>query len=151
MSDEAISRRRAVMYLRLGSVHPDDAAAVALQREACQRIANKHGLAVVREYVDVGRPAHLDRQPALQQLLDDLAVQCDIRAVVVWDYARLARDMRQLEEVIGRVRACGAEVVTMTGVEVAERFIRQQELRALFMGIVERGRSTPGEQEQEER
>ncbi|MEV1116162.1 recombinase family protein [Actinosynnema sp. NPDC049800] len=135
------------MYLRLGSAHPDDAAAVALQRETCQRIANKHGLAVVREYVDVGRPAHLDRQPALQQLLGDLEVQCHIQAVVVWDYARLARDMRQLEEVIGRIHACGAEVITMTGVEVAERFIRQQELRALSMGIVERGSPDPGDQE----
>jgi DNA invertase Pin-like site-specific DNA recombinase len=126
MSGATQLERRAVMYLRIASQHPRDAHTIPRQRDACQRIAAKHGLAIVRESVDIGQPARLDRQRELQRLLDDLAAKRDAECVVVWDYARLARDMRQLESVIGQIRVRGAEVVTITGVEAAERFLYQQ-------------------------
>lgn len=119
--------QKAVMYLRVGSSHANDMGTIALQREACQRIAAKYGLVVIREYVDTGRPARLEQQLELRRLLDDLARLRDASAVVVWDYARLARDMVQLEEVLSQLRARGAEVITITGVEVAQRFVRQQQ------------------------
>lgn len=121
---------KAVIYLRVASSHDNDLGAIARQREACQRIADKYGLVVVREYVDAGQPARLERQLELQRLLADLAKLRDAASVIVWDYARLARDMLQLEEVISQLRARGAEVVTLTGVEVAQRFVWQQHLGA---------------------
>jgi DNA invertase Pin-like site-specific DNA recombinase len=126
MTQETERAKRAVVYLRVASRHPQDAQAVAYQREACQRIAAKYGLVIVREYVDLGRPAQPAKQTALQQLFTDLAEYRDVAHVVVWDYARLARDLVQLNAVISELRARSAEVVTMTGVEVAERFIRER-------------------------
>ncbi len=121
---------KAVMYLRVASSHHDDLGAIARQREACQRIADKYGLVVLREYVDVGQPARFERQLELQRLFADLAKLRDATSIIVWDYARLARDMAQLEEVISQLRARGAEVVTLTGVEVAQRFVSQQQADA---------------------
>jgi DNA invertase Pin-like site-specific DNA recombinase len=117
---------RAVMYLRVAPRHLRDTEAISHQREACQRIAAKRGLCVVREYIDLGTPALLERQTALQRLLADLSEHRDAAHVVIWDYARLAQDMTQLDEIISQLRVQGADVVTMTGVEVAERFIHQQ-------------------------
>jgi DNA invertase Pin-like site-specific DNA recombinase len=118
---------RAVMYLRIASGQPEDAAAIAHQREGCQRIAERHSLTVVREYIDIGCPAHLDRQIGLQRLLSELESLRDAAFVVVWNYARLGRSMDQLDAVIQAIRACGAEITTITGVEAADRFVQGRE------------------------
>lgn len=127
MSEPTNSReQRAVIYLRVASSRQVDASTVDRQREACQRIAARYGLTVVREYADLGRSARLDQQVELLRLLDDLHQWRDVAYVVVWDYARLARSMEQLNQVTHHVHACGAKVVTLTGVEVADRFLREQ-------------------------
>lgn len=112
MSTEGI-KNRAVVYLRIARGHADDATAVAYQREGCRRIAERHGLTVIREYLDVGRPARLDQQTELRRLLDDLLERQDAAFVIVWDYARLGHSMEQLDDVIGRIKVCGAEVATI--------------------------------------
>jgi hypothetical protein len=117
-------KRRAVLYLRVASSAGDAEQAAANQRTACQRIANTYGATVVREYADLGQPARLRQQTELRRLLADLAEKQDVGFVVVWDYARLARDLATLDEIIRRIRACGAEVATLTGVQAADRFIR---------------------------
>lgn len=111
----------AVLYIRVATNQQHDETAADRQREACQRIADKFGLTVVHEYFDTGVPARLDRQYGLRVLLDDLQQFSHAQFVVVWDYARLARDMDQLDAVTRRIRACGAEIVTIKGVEVARR------------------------------
>jgi DNA invertase Pin-like site-specific DNA recombinase len=120
MSTEETAHR-AVTYLRVASAHQEDQGAIDRQREGCQRIAERHGLTVIREYVDVGRPARLDQQMELRRLLDDLMERQDAAFVIVWDYARLGRSMEQLDDVISRIKLCGAEVATITGVEAAAR------------------------------
>jgi hypothetical protein len=121
MKYELHREQRAVMYLRVASAQ-DDLGAVDRQREGCQRIAAQHGLSVVREYIDQGRPARLQQQIELQRLLTDLAEHRDVGHVVIFDYARLARDLASLDGIIRRIHLCGAEIATTTGVEVAERF-----------------------------
>lgn len=117
-------KHRAAIYLRVASVDPENQQAIERQREECLRIAERHGLTVVREYADVGRPARLDQQIELLRLMGDLHQWRDVGAVVVWDFARLGRSMEQLNQVIHHIHACGAEIVTITGVEAAERFIQ---------------------------
>jgi DNA invertase Pin-like site-specific DNA recombinase len=117
------------MYLRVASARRQDAGVIERQRAGCLRIAAEYRLTVVREYADLGRPARFNQQPGLQYLLDDLAKDRDIPYVVVWNYARLASDMTQLETVIRRIRSYGAQVVTPTGVEVAERFLQERDAR----------------------
>ena len=129
----------AVVYLRIARSHPDEATAVSYQREGCRRIAERHGLTIIREYVDIGRPARLDQQIELSRLLEDLHQRRDVVAVIVWDFARLGRSMGQLEQVTHRIQECGAEVVTITGVEAAERLIWETTDRTRGPG----GRVTP--------
>lgn len=114
--------RRAVIYLRVANA-AGSTDQVTAQRQACQRIAHTYGATVVREYIDLGKPARLEQQTELRRLLTDLAEHQDIGYVVVWDYARLACDLATLDEIIRRVRVCGAEVATLTGVQAAERFV----------------------------
>jgi hypothetical protein len=112
------------MYLRVARAKDGPHDAIAAQRAACERIAARHGATIVREYVDDGRPARLTQQTELQRLLADLEQFRDAAYVIVWDYARLGRDLQSLDEVIHRIQTCGAEVATTTGVETVERFIR---------------------------
>jgi hypothetical protein len=126
MNSQINREARAVAYLRIGSGAADDAMAqrIDLQRHGCEQIARRFGAQLVREYIDVGKPARLEQQAELQRLLADLSSSHDAAYVVVWDFTRLARDLSGLDDIIERIRDCGAEVATMTGVEVAERFMR---------------------------
>jgi DNA invertase Pin-like site-specific DNA recombinase len=103
---------------------------VAKQRVECLRIARERGLTVIREYVDRGRPGHFDRQLELQRLLRDLAAHHDAAYVVMGDYARLGRSLTDFDTAIQHIRAHGAEVATVTGIDAAERFIREHGLGA---------------------
>lgn len=120
------TNNRAVIYLRVASSYQADASTINRQREDCLRIAARHGLTVVREYADIGRPARLDQQVELLRLLGDLHQWRDVAYVVVWDYARFARSMEQLNQVIHHIHACGVNVATTTGVETVERFLRER-------------------------
>lgn len=117
------SERRAIVYIRVGGGQQDSDFAMTAQRERCYQIAASHGATVVREYADLGQPARLEQQTELQRLLTELDQRRDAAYVVVWDYARLARDLVSLDDIIRRIRACGAEVATLTGVQAAERFV----------------------------
>jgi DNA invertase Pin-like site-specific DNA recombinase len=103
-----------------------DVSAINRQREACQRIAARHGLTIIREYADIGRAARLDQQVELLRLLGDLHQWRDVAFVVVWDYARFARSMEQLNQVMHHIYSCGAAVTTVSGVEVVERFVQER-------------------------
>jgi DNA invertase Pin-like site-specific DNA recombinase len=111
------------MYLRTGSPHPQDLHSVELQRRGCQQIAAKRGLKIIREYVDVGTPAILERQTELLHLLEDLARQRDAVHVVTWDYSRIAWTLEQLESIESRLRGFGACITTLTGMEAVDRLI----------------------------
>ncbi|MDQ3404794.1 MAG: recombinase family protein [Actinomycetota bacterium] len=136
MTNRSSEQRYAVTYLRVGSGNTQDQWAVVHQREACQRIADKHGLTIVQEYADIGCSAKRHQQTELKRLLDDLTEQRAVTAVIVWDYARLARDLVQLEAVIAELRIRGLEVVTMTGVEVAQRLVAEQRMQTAISETV---------------
>ncbi len=127
MKEKPQRQHAAVIYMRVGSSHPGDAARVARQREGCEHIATKYGLTVIREYIDIGQPARWARQTELQRLVRNLATHRDAAFVIVWDFSRLANSLSQLDERIIRIHACGAEVATLTGVEAAIRYVQQQE------------------------
>jgi Resolvase, N terminal domain len=124
MPDRLNRHQQAVVYLRVAHGDEISERVVDAQREACRRIAGRHGLSIVREYADLGRPARLEEQAELRNLLSTLAVHRDAAYVVVWDYTRLSRNLRMLDDILDRIRDCGAQVVTLRGVEAAERFIQ---------------------------
>ncbi|WP_083795942.1 recombinase family protein [Catenulispora acidiphila] len=108
---------RAVMYLRVASPRPDDSQAAAHQRAACLHVAERRGLSIAREYLDLGTPGRFDRQSALQHLLSELAEKCEAETVVVSDKARLSRSLPELMTTVQRIRGCGAIVVTADNLE----------------------------------
>jgi hypothetical protein len=112
---------RAVTYMRIGGAGPNLETAVAVQRTACERIANGYGVTMVREYIDLGTPAQWEQQSELQRLLVELAEKRDAAYVVIFDYARLARDLISLDGIVRRIHLCGAEIATTTGVATAHR------------------------------
>jgi hypothetical protein len=122
MKHELRREKRAVMYIRVAHVRDGSTSAVTAQREACERIANGYGVCVVREYADLGKPARWEQQSELQRLLVELAEKRDVAYVVIFDYARLARDLASLDGIVGRIQLCGAEIATTTGVAAVERF-----------------------------
>jgi hypothetical protein len=111
----------AVIYLRSCGNELDPR-----QYDECLRIAERSNLTVLRVYRDVGTPARLERQSDLQRLISDLAQLRDTRYVIVWHYSRIGQDSAQLNEVSARLHACDAEVLTITGVETAARFVRDR-------------------------
>lgn len=126
MGQEHRRTDRAVMYLWVARAQNDSDTAIVAQRAACEHIAQRYGVTIVREYIDVGNPARLTQPNELQRLLTDLEQLRDAAYVVVSDYARLGPDFQSLDDVIRRIQACGTEVATITGVETAERFARMQ-------------------------
>jgi DNA invertase Pin-like site-specific DNA recombinase len=127
MKENQQRQHAAVTYMRVDSPHPPDAAVIARQREGCEHIAARYGLTIIREYVDIGRPARWERQAELQRLVRDLTTRRDAAFVIVWDFSRLAQSLAQLDERIIRIHACGAEIATLTGIEAAVRYVQQQE------------------------
>ena len=68
----------------------------------------------VLEYVDHGFSGSLDqdKRPALKALLAD-ARRRKIRAVVVWDFSRFARSLRQLVDALDSFRAWGVSFISL--------------------------------------
>ena len=66
------------------------------------------------EYVDDGFSGTLgeDKRPALKALLAD-ARRRKIRAVVVWDFSRFARSLRQLVDALDSFRAWGISFISL--------------------------------------
>lgn len=44
----------------------------------------------------------------------------------MWHYSRIGQDSAQLDKLSTRLHACDAEILTITGVEAAARFIQDR-------------------------
>jgi DNA invertase Pin-like site-specific DNA recombinase len=98
---------KAVLYLR-SAISSD--AAIAGQRQACQRRAHQLGATTVAEYVDVGSGLNADR-PGLQRLLADLRAREDVAFVITADHARIARSLLVYAEVTAAIEHAGARLM----------------------------------------
>jgi hypothetical protein len=127
MTFEMERTKQAVLYLRTGEADQGKLHVVDRQRQQCLRIATLFEIAVIREYADLGCPARFEQQTELQRLLGELWHRRDAAFVVMWDYARLASDMTQLNSVIRRIHGCDAEVATLTGMRAAKRYVEEQQ------------------------
>ena len=90
---------RAVIYLRVSTCEQvekgegEEGFSIPAQREACVRHVGAQGWELVDEYVDRGESARSADRPALQQMLQRIAEQSDVDAVVVHKVDRLARNL----------------------------------------------------------
>ena len=124
MTRRSPHRHTAVLYLHVNSQQNSYLPSPFEQLEACQRIAAKYGLTIVREYVDHGETVQLSHQAGLRQLLDDLTRQQDAACVLVWHNGHLARDEAQAQAVLNVIHQAGADVVSVTDIEAAEQLAK---------------------------
>jgi DNA invertase Pin-like site-specific DNA recombinase len=94
----------AVLFLSIAAASPADRLVggepimIQLQREAGQRMATKHGVGVVKEFVEIGAPAiSLRRRPVLRRLLAYLKNHPDVRYVIFPGVHRIARSSAHAE------------------------------------------------------
>jgi predicted site-specific integrase-resolvase len=94
------NERTAVMYLRVASSDPaDQEHALSVQREACEREAERLGAVITEEFADLGASGNIKRRGGLRWLL--VAVrQRSVKYVIVRDRTRLtcnAADHRAIQ------------------------------------------------------
>jgi DNA invertase Pin-like site-specific DNA recombinase len=107
----AAQPRRAVIYLRVASSHPEDQATVDRQREACQELARRYDLTVTGEYVDLGRSGWSRERRGLQRLLTDLGGAAPANYVIVDRVQRLSRNVEQHVRLQAALARSGADVL----------------------------------------
>ncbi len=112
--------KRAVIYLRVssaGQVNTDydpEGLSIPAQREACKRFAERHGAAVVREYVEPGvSGGSLLKRAAFRRMIDEIGEQRDVDLVIVWSVSRWARNQEDHWVARGLVTKAGAKLVSV--------------------------------------
>jgi DNA invertase Pin-like site-specific DNA recombinase len=73
---------------------------VKWQRQQCQEHAERHGLAVIREYVDKSGGVSIERRPVLREMLAELHALHDATHVITTDEARITRRANELVSLI---------------------------------------------------
>lgn len=120
--------RTAAIYVRISDDKADDAAGVGRQERDCRGLAERQGWHVGEVYVENDTSAYKRRKvrlpdgstalrvvrPAFRQLLDDLAAGT-VDAFVAYDLDRVARDPRDLEDLIDVVQASKIPTAAVTG------------------------------------
>ena len=104
--------QHAVAYLRVAAGGLDGIAALVQQQNMLQRFVDDNGYTVDQWYVE--GPGDEMKGEALARLLADVVSEGrEFNVVLVWDYARLARNVRRLSEIRDVLRAHGVELVSV--------------------------------------
>jgi DNA invertase Pin-like site-specific DNA recombinase len=103
--------QRAVCYLRVASaLDRDSTTAIKAQRATCESKAREIKATIVDEYADVGTGSTIKDRPALQTMLTRLESEPRISCVIVYDHARLARNIEAYREIIQALKKAGVEL-----------------------------------------
>jgi DNA invertase Pin-like site-specific DNA recombinase len=107
---------KAVSYLRVSGKGQIDGDGFPRQREAVQRYAKAHRLAIVDEFTDGGVSGknELADRPGLGLLIFRIE-QNGVRVVLVETAMRLARDLMVGEIILERFRKLGVKVIEVSG------------------------------------
>jgi site-specific DNA recombinase len=103
---QAISPRRAAVYLRTAVRDETTSCELQRQRRACAEYARQHGLRLISVYADAGVAGTSFHRPALDQLLRD-ARDGRLGHVVVADLDRLARSRAVEQQVAEQLEKYG--------------------------------------------
>src|SRR4051812_2392760 len=120
--------RRAGIYVRISEDKAADAAGVARQETDCRALAERKGWDVAEVYIENDTSAFKRRKvrlpdgstalrvvrPAFRRLLDDIASGA-VTALVAYDLDRVARQPRDLEDLIDAVELTGTPTTAVTG------------------------------------
>lgn len=111
---------RCVIYLRVSTREQaeksegEEGFSIPAKREACTRHIRDAGWLLADEYVDRGESARSADRPALKAMLDRIAEDRDVDAVVVHKIDRLARNMEDHVAIRALLRRRGVALVSVT-------------------------------------
>lgn len=119
---------QAAIYCRISSDKDGEAAGVARQEADSRELAERLGWDVAHVYIENDTSAYQRKRvtlpdgskglrvvrPQFRALLDDLSTS-RVGAVIVYDLDRVARDVRDLEDLIDCVESSGAQARAVTG------------------------------------
>jgi DNA invertase Pin-like site-specific DNA recombinase len=107
------NHRTAVVYLRVASSDPaDQEHALAVQREACEREAERLGAEIIDEFIDLGASGNNKSRGRLRRLL--VAVrQRSVKYVIVRDHTRLTRNTADHRVIRQRLQQAGVALVAV--------------------------------------
>jgi DNA invertase Pin-like site-specific DNA recombinase len=90
---------------------------IDVQRAQCMALAERLNATVIREYVEYGGTAMLDKRPELKLMLDELRALRDIDYIIAVDVDRLARRLDDWAAIDLELTTSGAKLVTVSGGE----------------------------------
>jgi len=104
-----VTIRTVGIYVRVSTTHQDCQSQLLELRRYCEVRGWKYN-----EYIDDGFSGSLgqDRRPALKQLMQ-AAQRRRIDGVVVWDFSRFARSVRQLIDALDNFRSWGISFISL--------------------------------------
>jgi DNA invertase Pin-like site-specific DNA recombinase len=111
-----VERPRAAGYVRVAAINQAHSQSnLRTQRAQVRAKAKEEGLHLVRIIEDAGVSAHDLQRPGLARLFT-LINNGNIKAVIVPDIARLARDPNHLEDLVARFSDSGARLIILDDV-----------------------------------
>jgi site-specific DNA recombinase len=102
----------AAIYTRVSGIRQEDGASLDVQREACLRYCDEHGLIVVGEFRDVESGLHADRPQYMKAV--EMARTKGYDKLVVWRLDRLGRDSAEYIPLLNGLKRQGVDVVSVT-------------------------------------
>jgi len=111
-----VERSRAAGYVRVAAItQVHSRRDLRAQRAQVRARAKEEGLRLVRIIEDAGTSAHDLHRPGLARLFT-LITNANIKAVIVPDIARLARDPDHIKDLLTRFSASGASLIIIDDV-----------------------------------
>ncbi len=113
-------RLRAVIYLRVSTskqaerLGDSEGYSLPAQRDACHRKATDLGADVVDEYIDRGESAKYENRAQFQAMVGRVIEQHDVDVVIFHKLDRFARSVRDDANTFFRLRAAGAQLVSVS-------------------------------------
>jgi hypothetical protein len=139
---------QAVAYMRVNEHAAGRTADAQLQRQRnrCREVAQKHGLTIALEYIDMTGAVRLDRRPELNRLLAELPA-IGATYVVIPDFGRLSREARDVIAIEQRLIGAGAELLVWGESEIHAHLRRRMTALIIEHGVGRESEGLEGDQE----
>lgn len=107
---------KAAIYLRVSSVmQARKETPIESQRAAIREYAQKHGIEIVREYVDAGLSGRTEEREQFQEMVEfGLSRQRDFDVILLWKFDRWARDAERSDFYKAMLRQRGVQIISIT-------------------------------------
>ncbi|MCA0179500.1 MAG: recombinase family protein [Actinobacteria bacterium] len=115
------AQRTCVLYLRVSSMsqvetdYDPEGLSIKAQRDICRNKALSLGLAVIGEYVELGRSGtNVQGRPEYQAMMQRVTTQRDVDFIMVYQLSRLNRNRTDDAMVMLQMEAAGAKLLSAT-------------------------------------